>query len=512
MPRVVSLWLPQWSIDRWRCQTVRNTGTSGSPPDAPIVLKGTDGRRRVVTAANRPALRGGVRIGMPLTQAQVLVEGLVAHDAEPERDAEALEVLAQWGLRTFSPLVAPDAPDGLIIDVTGADHLHGGEADLLRYMVQRLAGQQIEARAAIADTRGTAHALARFVARPIHLCPPGQTAAALAALPVAALRVTASQLQSLGQLGFETVGDLMHQPRAPLAKRFGPDLVRRLDQALGHTAEPIEPVHLPDVIAVERGFFEPIGAPETLARYTGRLTADLCERLEAKGLGARQVDLYFTRVDNRIEAIRVGMARPVRDAARLTRLQCEKLDTVAPGFGIERMRLVATEAELLAPVQVSHTEDNTIDLAALIDVLSNRIGDGRLYRLTPVQSDVPERAARRSDPLEGMAADWATQWPQQWPRPVRLFPKPEAIRTLAQLPDHPPTHIIWRGTRYRVTAADGPERIFGEWWLRDGEITAVRDYFRVEIETGERLWIYRSGDGEDAHTGDQNWHLHGMFA
>ncbi|WP_255606612.1 DNA polymerase Y family protein [Asticcacaulis sp. AND118] len=477
-----------------------------------MVLKGTDGRRRVVTAANRAALRGGVRIGMPLTQAQVLIEGLIAHDAEPERDAEALDVLAQWGLRTFSPLVAPDAPDGLIIDVTGADHLHGGEAELLRHMVQKLAEKQITARAAIADTRGAAHALARFVARPIHLCPCGQTTAALSPLPVAALRVTPSHLQDLNQLGFETIGDLLHQPRAPLAQRFGPDLVRRLDQALGHTAEPIEPVHLSDVIAVERGFFEPIGAPETLSRYTAKLTADLCERLETKGLGARQVDLYFTRVDNRIEAIRVGMARPVRDPTRLTRLLCDKLETVEPGFGIERMRLVATEAEPLAPVQVSHTEENTIDLAALIDVLSNRIGDGQLYRVMPVHSDVPERATRRCDPLDAVTSNGAGHWPQHWPRPMRLFPKPEAIRTLAQLPDHPPTHIIWRGTRYHVIAADGPERIFGEWWLRDGEIAAVRDYFRVEIETGERLWIYRSGDGEDAETGDQNWHLHGMFA
>ena len=46
--------------------------------------------------------------------------------------------------------------------------------------------------------------------------------------------------------------------------------------------------------------------------------------------------------------------------------------------------------------------------------------------------------------------------------------------------------------------ADGPERVFGEWWQRDAELVAVRDYFRVEDEAGERFWLFRAGDGEDA--------------
>ena len=93
---------------------------------------------------------------------------------------------------------------------------------------------------------------------------------------------------------------------------------------------------------MRRVFAEPIGAPETIARYTGKLVIQLCEALEAKGLGARRLDLLFHRVDNRIEAIRVGTAMPVRDVKRLTRLLCDKIETVDPGFGIEIMRLAAT--------------------------------------------------------------------------------------------------------------------------------------------------------------------------
>jgi len=95
--------------------------------------------------------------------------------------------------------------------------------------------------------------------------------------------------------------------------------------------------------------------------------------------------------------------------------------------------------------------------------------------------------------------------------PARLLPRPESIETLALLPDHPPVSFTWRGIRHRVKRADGPERVFGEWWKRDVELIAVRDYFRVEDKAGERFWIYRAGDGEDATTGSQQWFLHGIF-
>jgi protein ImuB len=236
--------------------------------------------------------------------------------------------------------------------------------------------------------------------------------------------------------------------------------------------------------------------------------------LEAKGLGARRLDLLFHRVDNRIEAIRIGTARPVRDVPRLTRLLCDKIESIEPGFGIEIMRLAATLAEPLVPKQMisSLTEESEADVSGLIDTLANRVGEQRLYRFAPVASDVPERSVQRIAPAASNTGEtWPDLWPDLWPRPARLLPRPEPIEILALLPDHPPVSFTWRGIRWRLTCADGPERIFGEWWKQDTELIAVRDYFRVEDEAGERFWIYRSGDGEDATTGSHRWFLHGIF-
>ncbi|NTJ11714.1 Y-family DNA polymerase [Rhizobium lusitanum] len=506
MPRVVSLFLPTWSTDRLR----RKSGGATPPPETPLVLIGRQQRRRVVLAANAAAISAGLRIGMPATKAQALVADLVVMDADPAADAEALDRLALWALQRYAPIVAADPPDGLVIDTTGADHLHGGEELMLSGMVNRFFASGIAARAAVADSWGAAHACARFLADPTLVIPRDAQADAIRGLPIAALRLDPAIVAGLRVLGFNTIGELASQPRAPLTLRFGPELGRRLDQVMGRLAEPIDPVRTPELVEVRRSFGEPIAAAETIARYTAQLVDQLCRALEEKGLGARRVDLLFHRVDTSYQAIRAGTATPVRDVKRLTRLLTDRIETIDPGFGIEILSLTATHAEQLIERQVisSLVEEPQADVSGLIDILGNRIGERRLYRLAPVASDVPERSVTRVAP---MTPDNGETWPDHWPRPTRLLPHPERIETMALLPDHPPVSFTWRGIRRRVRRADGPERVFGEWWKRDAELAAVRDYFQVEDDAGERYWIFRSGDGEHGETGSHQWFLHGIF-
>lgn len=506
MTRVISVFLPTLSTDRVR----RKAGGAAPPPETPLILVGRDGRRRVVLAADAAAHANGLRIGMPASKAQALVRNLEMRDADPAADADALERLALWMLQRFAPIVAADAPDGIVIDSSGADHLHGGEDALLATIVEKLAGVGLRSHAAIADTWGAAHALARFDPRSGYNSAPGSAAVDMAPLPIAALRLAPELVHSLHVLGFDSVSDLLAQPRAPLALRFGTELGRRLDQAIGHAAEPIEPIRPEELIEVRRIFAEPIGAAETIARYIGKLAAQLCDVLEQKGLGARRLDLICHRVDSRAQAVRVGTARPLRDLKRMARLLCDKIETIDPGFGIEVMTLTATVAERLAPKQMvsSLVEAPEPDVSGLIDLLSNRVGDQKLYRVAPVASDVPERAVRH---IPALAPETGAEWPSHWPRPSRLLVPPEPIDTIALLPDHPPVSFTWRRVRRHVKRADGPERVFGEWWKRDTELKAVRDYFRIEDDAGERYWVFRAGDGEDPLTGSQRWFLHGIF-
>jgi protein ImuB len=494
MPRVVSLYLPTWPTDRLRRH-------QAVPPDDPLVCAGTDGSRRVVAAADHAAHALGIRPGLPLAQAQARVPELVIAQADPAADAMALERLAAWVLRRYSPLVGLDPPHGLLIDITGAAHRLGGEDGLCADLCTRLRQAGITGRTAVADTIGAAHAQARFAARTIQ------------DLPIAALRLETDLVITLRRLGFNSIAELDAAPRAPLARRFGAGPGQRLDQLFGRLPEPMQPIAPADIIQVRHDFAEPIGTQDALTHATHALTAAMCAALEPAGLGARRLDLVFHRVDASLAAIRIGTARPIRDAGRLAKLLLDRLNQVDPGFGVDAMSLAAPLAEPLAYRQANSLQpdrpgsDLGGDVSALIDTLTNRLGPTRLYRAMPVESDIPERSVRR---IPALAAATGATWPK-YPRPSRLLPYPEPVDTIALLPDQPPVQFTWRGKPRRVRRADGPERMFGEWWRDAAETSAVRDYFVVEDGGGARFWLFRCGDGEDPGTGNLRWYLHGFF-
>ncbi|WP_064828023.1 Y-family DNA polymerase [Rhizobium phaseoli] len=504
MPRVVSVFFPTLATDRVR------RGDPSIPAEVPLVVVARSGSKRWLTAVDLSAAKLGLHVGMAAAKAQALAQGLRMIDADPAADLAALERLTIWALSQFSPIVAIDPPDGIVMDTEGADHLQGGEELMLSGLVNRFRARGLMARAVVADTWGAASGLARSMMAETKIIPTGKTADAVARLPLSSLRISSETVVSLRTLGFQTVGELAATPRAPLALRFGPEIGRRLDQMFGRIAEPIDPIRCPEIIEVHRAFAEPIGAAETIGKYISRLATKLCLELQAKGLGVRRTDLIVHRVDNTIQALRAGTAKPVRDVIWLTKLLRDRIERIDPGFGIEKLSLAATMVEPLDDKQIASSlvEDATVDVGSFVDVLGNR-GTYRIYRLAPVASDVPERSVQR---ISAVAAEVGQTWPMIWPRPVRLMDRPELIEVMALLPDHPPVWFTWRGKRRRVKRADGPERIFGEWWQRTSEWAAVRDYFTVEDETGERYWIFRSGDGVDLDTGSHRWFIHGTFA
>lgn len=446
---------------------------------------------------------------MAAAKAQSLFRGLMLVDADDEADRAALERITLWALSIYSPIVAVDGIDGIVMDTEGADHLQGGELPMVTKIANQFLAKELTARVAVADSWGAAHACARAINRETIVIPPGKTARAVEKLSIALLRLPAKIVSDLRLLGFQTVGELANTPRAPLTLRFGPEVGRRLDQIFGRLAEPIEPIRTPELVEVSKAFAEPIGAAETIDKYVGRLVIDLVAALHKRGLGVRRADLVVEKVDGTRQAIRAGTAKPARDVAWLTKLFRDRTEKIEPGFGIEKLTLVAVMAEPLEEVQKtsSMVEEEVRDVTPLIDIYGNR--GQRVYRVAPVASDVPERSVQRISPV---AEPIAIAWLSHWRRPVRLLPHPELIEAIALMPDRPPVSILWRGKRRKVKRADGPERIFGEWWQRDAEMEAVRDYFVIEDEAGERLWVFRSGDGVDPETGSHRWFCHGIFA
>ncbi|WP_343234375.1 DNA polymerase Y family protein [Microvirga terrestris] len=473
--------------------------------DEPLVTVANEGSRRIIAAADRAAKMAGLKAGQTIAHAQALIPDLHVRDATPEEDRAALTRLALWCLR-YSPIVAPDTPDGIWIDTAGADHLFGGEHALLEDLTGRLNAKGIAARASIADAPGIAWAVARYGNQAV--VSPGRAVDAVAGLPVQALRLEQKTLDIMDRLGIERIGQLAAMPRGPMTRRLGTQTALRLDQALGHAFEPISPLVPLETLSHSIVFPEPIGRPEDLKRVVSRLTAILCADLAKQGIGARRLDLIFRRVDQKSLALRVGTARASRDPIHLAKLFDESLGTIDPGFGIDEVLIVASRVEPLGAMQLQargiDKQDPEPDISPLVDRLSARVGAGKVFRLVPVESHVPERSARR---IPALAPASGLTWPEDLVRPARILDPPERVEATAVVPDHPPIFFVWRRVRYVVRGADGPERITGEWWKSDSEMSSFRDYYRLETDRDARFWLFR--DAPAAEGG--RWWLHGLF-
>ncbi|MEM8655310.1 MAG: DNA polymerase Y family protein [Pseudomonadota bacterium] len=486
--RVASLWFPRLATDR----ALRTRAIEG--PFA-LTLKQNNANR--LYCVNAAAERQGLHRGMSFADARAFCPDLQSRLADPQGDFGFQNVLRRWATR-YCPWVGLEGGDGLVLDITGSAHLFGGEEAMLADMQNRLLRAGITARIGIGDTRGAAWALAHYGEGDI--APPGDMLTPLGALPVAALRLEEDTTVALQRLGLRKVSDLASAARGPLNRRFGPSLLMRLDQALGHHPEDITPLAEPPHYGVRMTFPEPIGLLKDVMAGTERLLTQLCAKLKAQEMGARTLCVTLFRVDQGHQQVELRLARPLRDHHRILPLFERGLAEVEAGFGIDVMRLEATQVEPLPVRQISHVAEGRKDkLDDLITRIGTRIGLENVQRFLPADSHIPERsfiiaAAAYSDP--------ADDWHSPLPRPVVLFP-PEPI---AAIGSRPPGRFRWRRMALTTGRATGPERIAPEWWLEDDSWrTGVRDYWRVETRQGRRLWMFYTPQ-------NPGWFVQGEFA
>lgn len=481
------MWFPRLASDR---------ALKAHPAEGPFALTLKENNTERLYCLNPAAARQGLSRGMPFSDARAFCPSLVSRPADPRADARFLTALRRWATR-YCPWVGIEGADGLVLDITGAAHLFGGEGEMLADMRQRMARIGIAVRLGLADTRGAAWALARHGEG---VAPPGGTLDALAPLPVSGLRITPDEAVALQRLGLATIGALAGTPRAPLARRFGPELVRRLDQALGTLAEPVAPEAEPPHYATRLTLPEPIGRVEDVMAGLARLLPPLCDKLARNEAGARAFRLTLRGVDQQGREVELRLARPMRDPARILPLFARGVAEVDAGYGIDQLRLEALGVEGLPARQITPVAERPADrLDDLITRIGTRIGLENVQRFLPADSHIPERAfliapAAFSTP-EG-------PWLSPRPRPLRMFP-PEPV---AATGPHPPARFRWRRMQFTTGRATGPERLAPEWWLEDETWRrGLRDYWRVDTAEGRRLWMFHTPQ-------DPGWFVQGEFA
>jgi protein ImuB len=496
--RFLSIWFRHLTTDR---QARRPGAVPG-----PLVLTANVRGRVIITATNIEAEKHGISVGMAAADAKAIVPGLQVVEDQGQA-AKLLNAIGEWCIR-YTPVVAVDMPDGLILDISGCAHLWGGERAYLKDIVTRLRDRGYDTRAAIADTIGAAWAVARF-GKITPIIEPGVQASALLSLPPRALRLEPLISERLQKLGFYRVESFIGIPRSALRRRFGEGLLQRLDQALGQEEEVIIPLQPIAPYEERLPCLEPIRTATGIEIALQQLLETLCKRLRDEGKGIRTAVLKCYRVDGITVQAGIGTNRASHHTQHLFKLFELKLQCIEPALGIELFVLEAQKVEDISIEQESlwATGDRGLDdisLAELLDRIACKVGADAIHRYLPQEHYWPERSVKTSASLLEKPA---THWRTDRPRPTHLLAKPEPIEVTVPVPDYPPMLFIHNKKLHNIRKADGPERIEREWWLETGEL---RDYYQVEDEAGQRYWIFRSGQYETDKP--SYWFIHGFFA
>lgn len=490
-----------------------------------MLLVSTTGNRRLVARRCSLAARAGVRVGMTLAHARALLpaQGVIAEPYLPALEARSLRALAIWATR-FSPIVSPDAPDGLLLDITGCPHLFGGEAAMAERIVCDLSALGFQARAAIAPTPGCAWAAARYAAPSPCIIEANEVRSLLLPMPLASLRLEPGILQALAEVGVTHVSHLLALPRKELAERFDSQVLQRVDQALGTgAAEVVEPVRTPPPMQLTRQLEGPTTQGEALALLTRELLQELAQKLLQAECGCRRLMLVLGRVDCPPQSITLELGQPSRNPRHWWTLLMPQLEKAHLGFGVESLTLTAQSLQRL-PHPQAHAWNETGEgrsalqsapqhgqsLAELVDVLAGRLGPGQITRLQRISVHLPEHQLRpklaTEDAALAVELTASDQGEAHSDGPSLLLAEPEPVGV--EVEPSPagllPVSVTWRGNRHRILAAIGPQRIVPAWWMQ-ATPPAARDYYKLQTDQGQWLWVYC------LHEPSARWQLQGIW-
>jgi protein ImuB len=479
-------------------------------------------QRRLVIDVSPQADSKGIRRGMSAAEAMALCPNLHRLDQDTAGDQRTLHALGRWLIR-FTPVIscgwddiemdADPVPAVLFLDLTGSERLFGGIQPLVERVKRSLAQFGIPAWMALAPTPGAAWAFAITGGHTLRMINTASLPAAMPHLPVDSLRLDKTILATLHHLGLHCVGDVLALSREQLPSRFGPSLLKRLDQLTGVLIEPLTKLVNDRPVTARMEFEAPVESLEDIWRIFEKLLGIVVADLARRSHGVRQLRMIFKPDPGwglSMVTRTIALSRPHRDRPTLLNLiRCET-ERVDCEHGFVRFQLDVPLHEPIAEAQTQLFEQQSVEeemeLDRLLQRLRVRLGIAAVIRPLLVESYLPERAWRPA--VDDAPASTFTTPPA---RPLTLFPMPIEILVVCEPSDDRtghPRQFTWQGNVHRLAHAVGPERIAGEWWRGHRH---TRDYYDAEDEAGRRFWLFRvlHTRGDDAIIA--RWFLHGRF-
>jgi protein ImuB len=499
----LAIHLPDYVLDSLRWRVAAADPAAGHAPRAATVVVDVEDGGRVVCARDAAAATAGIVHGMALNSALALLPGLAVQAREVPRERGLLEAVAACA-GDFSPRVALEPPDGVLLEVRGSLKLFGGVRKLIARVRERLQPTGVEPRLAIAPTPLAALWFAR-TGEEVALRGMQGLASRLAPLPLACTRWPAKSLESLGTMGVRTVGDCLRLPRDGFARRLDPAMLRALDRAVGRAPDPRAAFARRERHAARRDLEPEVSDTDRLGRAITPLLEGLCGYLQARGCAVDALELRLTHRDAPETRVRLRFAAPAARAERMAELLRERLArTELPG-PVRTVRLRSgplLEAREEAGALFARDRGGAAGAPQIVERLRARLGGDAVHGIRLVAEHRPEAAWEIGDillfpaPLPKRAGKAGSG--KRRMSPIPPVPRPLWLLAEPRLLDG----LEWPHCEGRLEIEDGPERIESGWW--DGH-DVRRDYYVARTTAGVRLWVFR-----ERQAGGR-WFLHGVF-
>ena len=395
-------------------------------------------RGRIVVARCPVAASAGVRLRMSIAEATDWLRrsgrAFLAEEHDRAADSAAIRRVAEVFQREISPLVGLESldrfiwagrtlhlPESLICDLSGAAHLFGGEAGVITAAREILSRMNLQGRLAIADSVGTAWAVANHGRHdPDHhgrhdpdrvgqaIVPVGRTRQALQSIPVSGLRLAPETVATLDKLGVETIGGLLRLPRSGLAPRLGGHLVMRIAQALGEVDEPLPVIHGAPEDTASSDLEYPSDDLTILLDRIDRLLEKIRAGLATRGCGALHLTCRLDLAVHPPLTVNVGLFAATLDTRHWLQMIRNGIEAQTLKGPVKRITVSVPHTHLLAATQTHLFDDSTTAiggsrLARLIDSLGTRLGRDNVRGVRLSEDPLPENACQVF-PLAGRSA------------------------------------------------------------------------------------------------------------
>ncbi|MCX4246102.1 DNA polymerase IV [Paraliomyxa miuraensis] len=363
------------------------------------VLVGGEGRRGVVAAASYEARRFGCHSAQPMAVALRRCPHAVVlpprFDAYSEASAQVFEVFDR-----FSPLVEGLSIDEAFLDMTGTERLLGPPrtaAEALRSAVRQRT--QLTCSVGISAVKFIAK-LASAIDKPDGLTEvlPGTELEFLATLPIGKLWGVGDKTEArLREHGVRTVGDLRRISADALQRMFGEHGLHL--HALAHARDDREviPGRERKQVSHEDTYAVDVVGEEALRRKLLSQATRVADRLTAKGIGGRKVQLKIRDIDFRTETRQCTLPEPTSEARVIYDAVCRLLQELElagrrfrlTGVGVGQLQDVRAprQLDLLAAVEPP-AEARGQRLQGVLSEVRRKFGHQALY---PAEAGSNER-------------------------------------------------------------------------------------------------------------------------